>query len=71
MDKRIQAAIDKSWENELIKPSDTIIVVTGWRSGSGYTNTVRIIQVPPRAAEVHLIAASKATDVSISVTGTE
>ena len=46
MDKRINFAIDQGSSLKLIKPGNTLVVVTGWRSGSGYTNTMRIIRVP-------------------------
>lgn len=43
MDNRISAGI--SYTNNL-KPGMPLVVVTGWRAGAGYTNTVRIITVP-------------------------
>lgn len=46
MDRRITAAIDQGWERRCISPGDLVVVVTGWRSGSGYTNTIRTIKVP-------------------------
>lgn len=28
------------------KTGDLVIVLTGWRPGSGYTNTMRVVPVP-------------------------
>lgn len=28
------------------KSGDLVIVLTGWRPGSGYTNTMRVVPVP-------------------------
>ena len=46
MDKRIAAAIDIGWERQCVKGGCNIVIVTGWRAGAGYTNTMRIIKLP-------------------------
>ena len=46
MDNRITSAIDEGWERSMVKAGSPIVVVTGWRAGAGFTNTVRIIRVP-------------------------
>lgn len=47
MDARIQAGIDYCHQRGFIKKGDSFVLVTGWRSGSGYTNTMRIITDSP------------------------
>jgi len=46
MDNRITSAIDEGWERGMVKAGSPIVVVTGWRAGAGFTNTIRIIRVP-------------------------
>lgn len=46
MDNRISAAIEEAWERRMVKAGSPVVVVTGWRSGSGFTNTTRILRVP-------------------------
>jgi len=48
MDNRISAAIELAWEREMVVGNSPIVVVTGWRAGAGYTNTVRVIRVPDK-----------------------
>jgi len=51
MDNRISSALAYGWDTAIIKPGMPIIVVTGWRMGAGFTNTVRIITVPDHRPE--------------------
>ena len=44
VETRIQKALDMATNNGWCKKGDSIVVVTGWRGGSGNTNTLRIIQ---------------------------
>jgi len=46
MDKRIYKGISVARERGLVTSGDPIVIVTGWKSGSGYTNTMRLINVP-------------------------
>jgi len=46
VEKRVEKAIALAKEIGFSKSGDSIVVVTGWRGGSGNTNTLRIIQVP-------------------------
>ena len=46
MDNRITAAIEEGWDRKMVKAGSPVAVVTGWRAGAGFTNTVRIIRVP-------------------------
>ncbi|XP_075241017.1 pyruvate kinase PKM-like isoform X2 [Convolutriloba macropyga] len=45
MDQRIQLAIQLAKGRQFIKKGDSIICVTGWKKGAGFTNTMRIIPV--------------------------
>ena len=46
VDKRIHHGLKIGRARGFIKKDDPIIIVTGWRAGSGYTNTMRIINAP-------------------------
>ncbi|XP_017494393.1 PREDICTED: pyruvate kinase PKM-like [Rhagoletis zephyria] len=43
VDNRIQVGLNLGKQLAVIAKGDTIVVVTGWKAGSGSTNTVRII----------------------------
>jgi len=45
VDSRVQFAVDFGKQNRFIKSGDRVIVVTGWRQGSGSSNTSRILSV--------------------------
>lgn len=60
MDKRIKSAIDVAWNRNVVKAGSPVVVVTGWRAGSGFTNTVRVIYVPGTnkdASGMHVLGA--------------
>ena len=42
VDTRVKAAIEFGRKRGVLKTGDNVLVVTGWRKGSGATNTVRI-----------------------------
>ncbi|CAB1331692.1 unnamed protein product, partial [Coregonus sp. 'balchen'] len=46
VDLRINFALEMGKHRQFFKSGDVVIVVTGWRPGSGYTNTMRIVLVP-------------------------
>jgi len=46
MDARVVKAIDLAWDRECLGPNVNAVVITGWRKGSGFTNTIRIITMP-------------------------
>ncbi|KAL2093397.1 hypothetical protein ACEWY4_010709 [Coilia grayii] len=46
VDQRINFALELGKYRKFFKPGDVVIVVTGWRPGSGYTNTMRVVLVP-------------------------
>lgn len=45
MDQRIKLALEVGRERLVLNVDDLVVVVTGWRAGSGYTNTLRVIKV--------------------------
>lgn len=45
VDNRIQAGIHLGKQLSVLNKDDVIIVVTGWKQGSGSTNTIRIVNV--------------------------
>ncbi|CAD5206983.1 unnamed protein product [Bursaphelenchus okinawaensis] len=46
VDARINYGISIGADRGFIHKGDPIVVITGWKEGSGYTNTVRIITAP-------------------------
>jgi len=45
VDARVNYAIDFGKKSNFIAAGDNVVVITGWRQGSGSSNTVRILQV--------------------------
>ncbi|XP_041849526.1 pyruvate kinase PKM isoform X1 [Melanotaenia boesemani] len=46
VDMRVNFAMEMGKVRGFFKEGDVVIVLTGWRPGSGYTNTMRVILVP-------------------------
>ncbi|KAG7467990.1 hypothetical protein MATL_G00138050 [Megalops atlanticus] len=46
VDLRVNFAMDMGKARGFFKEGDVVIVLTGWRPGSGYTNTMRVVLVP-------------------------
>ncbi len=46
VDGRLCLGIRCGWERGVIEGGDTVVLVTGWRRGSGHTNTVRVYTLP-------------------------
>ncbi|XP_047187348.1 pyruvate kinase PKM isoform X2 [Scophthalmus maximus] len=46
VDMRVNFAMDMGKVRGFFKEGDVVIVLTGWRPGSGYTNTMRVVLVP-------------------------
>jgi len=44
VDARVQFAIDFGKRSNFISSGDNVVVITGWKKGSGSSNTVRILQ---------------------------
>lgn len=52
VDRRIYKGITVGIDRGFIKPADPIVIVTGWKPGSGSTNTMRVIYaIDPRLGE--------------------
>lgn len=47
VDIRVQFGLNFGKNSGFITSSDTVVVVTGWKKGSGFTNTLRIVYVDP------------------------
>ncbi|CAB3381910.1 Hypothetical predicted protein [Cloeon dipterum] len=45
VDARVQFGIQFGQRSNFIQKGDAVVVVTGWRQGSGFTNTMRIVYV--------------------------
>ncbi|XP_046393961.1 pyruvate kinase-like isoform X1 [Ischnura elegans] len=45
VDARVQFGISFGKGRGFVKPGDAVVVVTGWRQGSGFTNTMRVVIV--------------------------
>merc|ERR1719481_2535022 len=43
VDERVQYAAEVGKRMGMVKPGDSLVVITGWRKGAGSSNTVRII----------------------------
>ncbi|KAJ3596463.1 hypothetical protein NHX12_002870 [Muraenolepis orangiensis] len=46
VDLRVNFALDYGKHRNFLKSGEVILVVTGWRPGAGYTNTMRVVLVP-------------------------
>ncbi|KAE8617202.1 hypothetical protein XENTR_v10009006 [Xenopus tropicalis] len=46
VDMRVNFAMDIGKARGFFKSGDVVIVLTGWRPGSGFTNTMRVVPVP-------------------------
>lgn len=45
VDMRVNFAMDMGKARGFFKEGDVVIILTGWRPGSGYTNTMRVVPV--------------------------
>uniref|UniRef100_A0A7N9AKC5 Pyruvate kinase n=1 Tax=Mastacembelus armatus TaxID=205130 RepID=A0A7N9AKC5_9TELE len=46
VDQRVNFSLEVGKHRNFFKSGDVALVVTGWRPGSGYTNTMRVVLVP-------------------------
>lgn len=45
VDARVQAGIELGKKGGFVRGGDSIVIVTGWKQGSGFTNTIRVVYV--------------------------
>lgn len=43
VDDRVQFGVKFGKSRGFIKSGDSVVVVTGWKQGSGFTNTLRVV----------------------------
>ncbi len=46
VDNRICEAVRVGWEKGMLEGGQPIVIVTGWRKGAGFTNTIRTMYLP-------------------------
>jgi len=51
-------------QHKLLPVGSLVVVVTGWRAGSGYTNTVRVLVVPEQQKKI-LVVSARASQVDL------
>lgn len=49
-DRKVQTGIKLGFQRGFIHAGDPLILVTGWKQGQGYSNTIRIIAAPAESA---------------------
>ena len=54
VDRRVEFAQNLAVSCGFLQPKQSVVIVTGWRSGSGYTNTLRVIPYMPDEAEAEV-----------------
>ena len=45
VDRRIWKGVHVAMERSFVKPGDPVVILTGWKPGSGSTNTMRVVAV--------------------------
>lgn len=55
VDARVQFGINFGKSRGFIKSGDPIVIVTGWKAGSGFTNTLRVVYVDDSAERELLV----------------
>lgn len=59
LDCRLTFAIETGFERGVMKAGTPIVIVTGWRPGSGHTNTVRVVTLGEKWKKMALATAGK------------
>nr|CAI5858202.1 unnamed protein product [Callosobruchus analis] len=54
VDNRVNAGIKFGKQRGFIKSGDPVVVVTGWKQGSGFTNTMRVVYVSDEVVSICL-----------------
>ena len=49
VDARVKFATKMAESMGMLKANQVTVIVTGWQSGSGYTNTIRVVPFKPAA----------------------
>jgi len=62
MDMRISQALNEGWTRKMLRAGSYAVLVTGWRAGSGFTNTIRIIETPAKPTIVHVLSREQNLD---------
>jgi hypothetical protein len=52
VDIRVQYGLNFGQARGFIRSGDTVVVVTGWKQGSGFTNTLRLVYVELEITDV-------------------
>lgn len=52
VDARVNAGIKFGKSKGFIRTGDPVIVITGWKQGSGFTNTLRIVYVSDQVQSI-------------------
>lgn len=47
VDARVQFGLEFGKSRGFVQTGNSVVVVTGWKQGSGFTNTLRIVYVDP------------------------
>lgn len=54
IEARLNAGLQAGYESNILQADSTVVVASGWETGSGHTNTVRIITVPGKDKKASL-----------------
>ena len=52
VDARIAYAYEIGFDRQVLRVGAPVVIVTGWRAGSGYTNTIRVVNISERHMKI-------------------